>query len=402
MAPAQLHARELEGGSDFEAMLPPTLHPVGYWGWKKLMGAVASATVLLAAAAALINLAVAGRHPAGMEGAQDAVVLDQPTMEFTPPRQACSKTSDNCMSTGCCAVSGLTCFKQQSGQGKCMKMCDGCEQVAPHVRPVVEWPGMSFFCFSVYTSDTGTTRKSTELELLKEQKRRGVSIFRCAESAVYSDVEVPIALGMSTIKVEDVKNDFHFAKRKSTGAWVNTGMFIQVWKKIGEAQYWARHNYVVKVDPDAVFFPNKLYEKLRGRGVTAEGVYFENCKYVDYGYFGNLEVFSKIAFGTLLGNLDTCYTEVPWKIGIKNGKYGPMGEDLFAQVCMDSKGVTKVEAWDLTTDGACEADRPEAQKKNKKYQPTCAGTSTPTIHPFKDPKEYFACMEAAEQSYSAI
>jgi hypothetical protein len=85
-------------------------------------------------------------------------------------------------------------------------------------------------------------------------------------------------------------------------------MFIQVWKKIGEAQYWARHNYVVKVDPDAVFFPNKLYEKLRGRGVTAQGVYFENCKYVDYGYFGDLEVFSKIAFGTLLGNLDTCYT----------------------------------------------------------------------------------------------
>jgi len=279
-----------------------------------------------------------------------------------------------------------------------MKSCDGCEAVAPHVKPVAEWPGLSFLCFSVYTYNTGSTKRSTELELLQEQARRRVSIFQCAESVVYSDVEVFIAPGLSTIKVEDVKNDFHFAKRKSTGNWVNTGMFIQIWKKMGEARHWSNHNYVVKVDPDAVFFPSKLYDKLLHRPVTAQGVYYENCKYVDYGLFGNLEVFSKVAFGTLLANLDTCYTEVPWKIGIKSGKYGPMGEDLFAQICMDSKGVTKVEAWDLTTDGACEADRPEDQKKNKKYQPTCVGTTTATIHPFKDPKEYFACMEAADQS----
>merc|ERR1711879_968301 len=97
-----------------------------------------------------------------------------------------------------------------------------------------------------------------------------------------------------------------------------------------------------------------------------------NCKYVDYGYFGNLEVFSKAAFTTLVANIDLCKAspEINWKVGVKNGKFGPMGEDLFAQTCLDMKGVRRVEAFDITTDGACPADRPqdEQKKKNEWFQ----------------------------------
>ena len=74
-----------------------------------------------------------------------------------------------------------------------------------------------------------------------------------------------------------------------------------------------------------------------------------------------------------------------------------MGEDLFAQQCMDKHGVSKVEAIDVSTDGACEADRPEALKKNKKYIPTCAGTETPSIHPFKKPEAYQKCLEESQR-----
>merc|ERR1712012_1276188 len=94
-------------------------------------------------------------------------------------------------------------------------------------------------------------------------------------------------------------------------------------------------------------------------------------------------------------NIDDCDTSLPWKIGVHNGKYGPMGEDLFAQKCMDLKKVSKMEMFELTTDGACEADRPEGVKKNKKYIPFCRGTSTPSIHPFKKPAAYFKCMDEA-------
>merc|ERR1711992_199234 len=49
----------------------------------------------------------------------------------------------------------------------------------------------------------------------------------------------------------------------------------------------------------------------------------------------------------------------------------------------DMVGVAKQENFGLTTDGACEADRPAYQKKNKKFIPSCVGVSTPSIHPFK-------------------
>merc|ERR1711920_140078 len=289
---------------------------------------------------------------------------------------------------------------------RCMKSCQPgglngtCQVMAPHTAPVVEEPGLSLFCFSVYTQNTGSPKKSHELELLTEQKKRGVSIFSCAGWAVYSDVVVPLEPGVFTSEVSDMGGDFHWQLRKETRSWVNTGMFVQVWKQIAADGVWSQHNWVIKVDPDAVFFPSKLIGKLSEQTVPAEGVYMENCKYVDYGYFGNLEVFSNRAFGTLLAKLDTCYDELDWKVGVDGGKWGPMGEDLFAQKCMDAHGVKKVEAFYLTTDGACPADRPEGQKKNKKWKPSCVGTTTPTIHPFKKPAQYFKCMDEAVSAVS--
>ena len=44
----------------------------------------------------------------------------------------------------------------------------------------------------------------------------------------------------------------------------------------------------MKVDPDAFFFPYKLAGKLIEQTVPEEGIYMEKCKYVGYGYFGNL------------------------------------------------------------------------------------------------------------------
>jgi len=388
--------REIEGGSEQDEILLPHPEPAR-WGWKRAAaGAAASAVLLLAGAA------VASRRNSGLssaEDAEDAVGLD--AMIYVPSHDQCSGPKANCLATGCCQTAGYKCYTGMGpGVGKCLKKpCKGCTAVAPKFVAVNEYPGMSLFCFSVYTNNTGSTKKSYELDLIKEQKQRGVSIFRCSEQAVYSDVDAVIAPGLSTIKVTDVKGDWHFAKRKASGTWVNTGMFVQVWQAIGRAGVWARHNYVVKVDADAVFFANKLVEALRGMAVPAEGVYLENCPFVEYGYFGNLEVYSKNAFGTLLTQMEDCYAGMDWKKGIKNGKYGPMGEDLFAQKCMDRHGVKKVERFDLTRDGACPADRPKDQKKNKKYIPSCVGATTVTVHPFKKPSIYFKCMEEADQAY---
>merc|ERR1711972_1215849 len=171
------------------------------------------------------------------------------------------------------------------------------------------------------------------------------SIFDCKGWGVYSDVEAEFGDGKKTVKVED-NGDFHFEKRKDTGTWVNTGLFSQVWKKINAEGNAAGYDWVVKADLDAVFIPARLRAKVAEQLVPDQGLYFEN------------------------------------------GKYGPMGEDLFAQVCMDKNGVKKVENFEISTDGACPGDRPKDQVKNKKWIPPCAGTVTPSIHPFKKPDDW--------------
>lgn len=124
-----------------------------------------------------------------------------------------------------------------------------------------------------------------------------------------------------------------------------------------------------------------------------------NCKHVDNGFFGNLEVFSSMAFSVLVANVDKCNTELPWKIGVKDGKYGPMGEDLFAEKCMEKNGVAKAEAFDISIDGACPADRPANFLHEKHWHANCDGVmSAAAIHPFKKPDAYFQCLAATERA----
>ena len=78
-----------------------------------------------------------------------------------------------------------------------------------------------------------------------------------------------------------------------------------------------------------------------------------NCEKVKYGFFGNLEVMDKTAFSILVANIDTCSTDTVKnrKVGIENGKYGPMGEVLFAELCMRKNGVTALEMFDISKNG---------------------------------------------------
>ena len=72
-------------------------------------------------------------------------------------------------------------------------------------------------------------------------------------------------------------------------------------------------------------------------------------------------------------------------VGVDKGKYGPMGEDLFGKMCMSKNGVTGIEVFVISKDGCCEAKRPGNEKKNKKWKPDCASSSTPALHSFKKP-----------------
>lgn len=233
------------------------------------------------------------------------------------------------------------------------------------------------------------------MDLLTQQRAKGVSIFDCNEAAVYSDVVVSLGGGVNTIKVDDTEGDFHFAHRKKTGGkqgpWVNTGLFKQVWKAVGESANYKKWDWTVKADPDAVFVPARLKSRIRMIPRPTNGLFLTNCRHVDYGFFGNLEVYSSMAFSVLVANIDKCNDMLPWKVGIKDGKYGPMGEDLFAEICMEKNGVSKADAFDITIDGACPADRPYDQIANKHWQYGCDRTTAAAMHPFKKPNDWLEC-----------
>merc|ERR1712066_682939 len=216
----------------------------------------------------------------------------------------------NCYSTGCCQVSGHKCYTKSFGLAQCNETCTpglkgfSCGVVGSHSVPVQsKLDTKHLYCFAVYTDNTGSTKKSYELDLLQVQKKNGVGIFACEAWDVFADVATAVDASYSTIPVEDTFGEFHQIKRK-TGVWVNWGMFYQVWVKVREVGS-------------------------KG-GDTPHGVYRENCPNVQYGFFGNLEVMSRTAASVLTTYLEDCHAVfAPCANEGCDWKFGPWGEDVF-------------------------------------------------------------------------
>ena len=54
----------------------------------------------------------------------------------------------------------------------------------------------TLFCYSVYTGNTGSTKKSYGLELLKMVREKKASIFACSKTEVYGDAEADLGGGV--------------------------------------------------------------------------------------------------------------------------------------------------------------------------------------------------------------
>jgi len=187
-------------------------------------------------------------------------------VKIVPSYASCSGPKDNCFETGCCKTSGHTCFVKSPKVGQCNETCTpgvkgfSCGLPANAIAsvPAAGNPGTSLYCISAYTKNTGSPKVSHELELLQSQHKFGASIFGCEAWDVFSDVSVPVGSGYTTVKVDDVNNEFHQVKRKETGAWVNWALFYQVWLKVRDLGKWQGAGWTVKVDADAVFIPQRL------------------------------------------------------------------------------------------------------------------------------------------------
>merc|ERR1711920_1008681 len=107
------------------------------------------------------------------------------------------------------------------------------------------------------------------------------------------------------IQLKDEDGDWYAYTREDTGTPANTAIFVSAWKGIRQQQNW---------------------------------------KGVDSGFFGSLEVVSTLGFKIFVDKLEECKSTLAWDGNPSSGwKYGPWGEDKFAQECMDKHGVLKLQ-----------------------------------------------------------
>jgi len=231
----------------------------------------------------------------------------------------------------------------------------------------------SLYCFSAVNSS------GPELELLRIQFAQGVGIFACNEWGAFSAQRVWLSPGAeATVPVPGPPSKL--GKVPGNHGWLmllNVGMFIRIWDKIITLGYYTRHDWMVKVDPDAVFFPPRLRLYLRSHHLDGSAsMYFLNCQTYN-SMQGPLEVFSHAATKIFVRGKLRCTQELPWQ---------KMGEDQFMQQCMQLLGVHGVPAFDMLADAKC------GQQVN------CAGERQVAYHPFKTNEQQWNCRHNLKQA----
>jgi hypothetical protein len=393
----QCYAHAENASSDDVGLLPPPAAQNNKRGLRVAFGATVVVAIAIASVMTFRHHKLRGEpvHPQGR-----ATALEQ----ITPlkPRKWCSSATENCIETGCCKVSGAKCFKKTEKFAGCKMNCTGSDWSCEEVKNL-KWtmeadsPAASLYCYVVHF-ENNNGKPNKELEMMPVQMGKGLHIYACDAWDIFSDISFNVGSYPSVV-VEDVDGDFCKYDRPDTGACANTAIYYQVWMKLKSMDTWKDQEWVIKTDVDAVFIPQRLKDMLALQTQPAVGIYYENCKGVDSGFFGALEVVSNKAFTIALRELEDCKSTLCWG-GEKcdDWKYGPWGEDKFLQECMDKHYVAKMPFYELTNDGACPGDRPKGDKKNKKFKPVCADSTAPATHPFKTLDAWMSCYEDTMKS----
>lgn len=231
----------------------------------------------------------------------------------------------------------------------------------------------SLLCFSVMRHD------NPEEDLIKAQLTRGIGIFGCDDAIVICAVRVFLGRGRqgqdvwtwrnpaNTVSLGDFKHP-----GTTTNSWLNTEIFINAFHTIvhdSRQRVW-QHDWLIKADPDAVLFADRLRDHLRAH--TGQAAYLVNCNRYGIKLFGSVEAFTKQAMDRYARFTKTCLA-LPW--------HG-WGEDNYMQNCMNKLGVTVVADFGLVGDARCH------------YAP-CSDRSRAVFHPFKDVAGYMKCWQEA-------
>jgi len=232
---------------------------------------------------------------------------------------------------------------------------------------IVKPPEPSLFCFSVMLP------RSEEQKLVTNQLNRSLSIWACDETMVICKEKVWLGKDKkggdvwTWVNKADDLSIGDLAAGAKTNSWLNTLVFIRAFATIiWKGNLW-KHDWVVKADPDAVFFPDRLRKHVAN--YTGKSAYFANCYDKRPRLYGAVEVYSKQAMGAFQDNQKMCQKKLPW--------HG-WGEDYYMEHCLDMIGVRRISDFKLVGDWRC-------------MGAPCTDGWRAAFHPFKDWKSYWHC-----------
>lgn len=287
----------------------------------------------------------------------------------------CSWASENCSLTRCCNNEGFVCALQGTYLASCTQTTEKSRWISQHtgknlsvpnrkilgkgrsehqIQPVSKGgsiAGISLFCLMVFLPNT------TEEKLMQLAQKNRASIFSCNSSMVHH------AWRSDDLWSEDSESPL-----------INTDVFLDAWEAVRRDGQYAEHDWTVKVDPDCVFFADRLRSHLRAlRPPPGAALYVKNNDMErglgNNGFLGAIEVFSTSAMETYFANSDGCQRT----LGVN------CGEDNFFKKCMDALDVG------FMTDPTIFApeDNLQACQKNERV----------AFHPIKEAQEWQCCVD---------
>eukprot|EP00930_Biecheleria_cincta_P029486 TRINITY_DN20511_c0_g1_i1.p1 TRINITY_DN20511_c0_g1~~TRINITY_DN20511_c0_g1_i1.p1 ORF type:complete len:513 (+),score=77.36 TRINITY_DN20511_c0_g1_i1:29-1567(+) len=154
-----------------------------------------------------------------------------------------------------------------------------------------EFPNGSMYCFTMMMPNTNDTKLVELMEYLQG------GIFGCDEATVYSSYVMQLG-NIWTRELE--RTDLVAPRNPTDNLMMTTMIYRNLWRQMMDEGRWRYHDWAIKVDCDAVFFPFRLKYILTDPYVakTAKngtGLMLNNC---NSGFQGSIEVLSQTAVRT--------------------------------------------------------------------------------------------------------
>jgi len=195
----------------------------------------------------------------------------------------------------------------------------------------------SMYCWTVMQP------QGHEPALLKLQQAQHWGIFACEGTVVFSSLHgevngvMAVGLGEDPTRVCMWDNVAYFC---------NTEFFIRAWQKLFEMQHYKDYKWVVKVDPDAAFFPSVLKQHISSVG-DGKVVFLQNSDFPRMR--GAIEVISTPAVQLFDRMSELCF--------VKLHRYGTSEDgffsDCFAEVLQVPAHVDLALLSTLDSEGGC-------------------------------------------------